>query len=82
MSRRQPLDGDSNMPMAILRDPVTGRVRGLHGVGDPVAMQAADARAQGAGSPNVLFSCGIPGRGGVAELSRVPDPPSRNEVPL
>ena len=57
------LDGDSDMPMAILRDSVTGRVRGfLRGVGDSAAMQAAaDARAQGAGSLNELFSRGIPG---------------------
>ena len=57
------LDGGSDTPMAILRDPVTGRVRGfLRGLEDPSAMQAStDARARGAGSLNVLFSRGIPG---------------------
>ena len=56
------LDGDSDMPMAILRDPVTGWVRGfLRDVVDPAAVQAAaGARARGAGSLNVLFSSGIP----------------------
>ena len=57
------INGGSDMPMAILRDPATGRVRGfLHGADDPAAIQAAaDARARGAGSLNVLFSSGIPG---------------------
>ena len=52
------LDGDSNIPMAILRDPVTGRVRGfLRDVGDP----EAGALARSAGGLDVLFSRGIPG---------------------
>ena len=52
------LDGDSNIPMAILRDPATGRVRGiLRDVGDP----AAGALARSAGGLDVLFSRGIPG---------------------
>jgi len=57
------LDGDSNTPMAILRDPVTSRVRGfLRGVEDPSAVQAAaDATDMGTRSLNVLFSRGIPG---------------------
>lgn len=56
------LDGNSDMPMAILRDPVTGRVRGfLRGVEDPSVVQAAaDAPVRGTGSLNVLFSRGIP----------------------
>jgi len=58
------LDGDSNMPMAILRNPVTGRVRGfLRGVAGPGAAQAAmdaAAGAAGRGRADVLFSRGIP----------------------
>ena len=51
------LDGDSDIPMAILRDPVTGRVRGfLRDVGDP----EAGALARSAGGLDVLFSRGIP----------------------
>ena len=55
------LDGDSDMPMAILRDPVTGEVRGfLRDI--PLATEAA-ADAVGARAPGleVLFSRGIPG---------------------
>ena len=52
------LDGNSDIPMAILRDPVTGRVRGfLRDVGDP----EAGALARAAGGLDVLFSRGIPG---------------------
>ena len=52
------LDGDSDIRMAILRDPVTGRVRGfLRDVGDP----AAGALARAAGGLDVLLSRGIPG---------------------
>ena len=52
------LDGDSDISMAILRDPVTGRVRGfLRDVGDP----EAGALARVAGGLDVLFSRGIPG---------------------
>jgi len=58
------LDGGSDMPMAILRDPVTGRVRGfLRGMADP----AADALGRTADGLDVLFSRGIPG---VAAWSR------------
>ena len=54
------LDGDSDMPMAILRDPRTGQVRGI--LRDPplAAEVAADAVAVGAPG-EVLFSRGIPG---------------------
>ena len=52
------LDGNSDISMAILRDPVTGRVRGfLRDVGDP----EEGALARVAGGLDVLFSCGIPG---------------------
>ena len=52
------LDGNSDISMAILRDPVTGRVRGfLRDVGD--SEEGALARA--AGGLDVLFSRGIPG---------------------
>ena len=52
------LDGDSDISMAILRDPVTGQVRGfLRDVGDP----EAGALARSAGGLDVLFSRGIPG---------------------
>ena len=52
------LDGDSDISMAILRDPVTGRVRGfLRDLGDP----EAGALARAAGGLDVLFSRGIPG---------------------
>ncbi len=52
------LDGDSDISMAILRDPVTGRVRGfLRDVGDP----EEGALAREAGGLDVLFSRGIPG---------------------
>ena len=52
------LDDDSDIPMAILRDPRTGRVRGfLRDVGDP----EAGALARSVGGLDVLFSRGIPG---------------------
>ena len=51
-------DGDSDISMAILRDPATGRVRGfLRDAGDP----EAGALARAAGGLDVLFSRGIPG---------------------
>ncbi|MYG81572.1 MAG: hypothetical protein F4187_07315 [Gemmatimonadetes bacterium] len=55
------LDGDSNLPMAILRNPRTGQIRGI--LHDPLpAMQApADGRAGFAPDLEVLFSRGIPG---------------------
>ena len=61
------LDDDSDLPMAILRDPVTGRVRGfLRDVEDPAAVQAAAAGTptRAAGGLDVLFSRGIPGAAG------------------
>ena len=55
------LDGESDIPMAILRNPRTGQVRGI--LRDP--LQATQAAADGAGVPapglEVLFSRGIPG---------------------
>ena len=57
------LDGDSNVPMAILRDPRDGRVRGiLRELPSNVATQAAaEAGLAGADDLEVLFSRGIPG---------------------
>ena len=53
------LDGDSDIPMTILRDPVTGRVRGfLRDVGDPAAEEAG-ALGSAVGL-DLLFSRGIP----------------------
>ena len=54
------LDRESNLPMAILRDPRTGQVRGF--LRDPPAMAqaAADAALPGAPALEVLFSRGIP----------------------
>ena len=55
------LDGDSDMPMAILRDPRTGQVRGFLRDPSAVTRVAADAVGQGVGSGlDVLFSRGIP----------------------
>ncbi len=48
------LDGDSDMPMAILRDPVTGQVRGfLDDLPDPGELRLA-------GGLELIFSRGIP----------------------
>ena len=57
------LDGDSNVPMAILRDPRDGRVRGiLRELPSTAATQAAaEAGLAGAEELKVLFSRGIPG---------------------
>ena len=54
------LDGDSDIPMAILRDPRTGQVRGI--LRDPPAANEAAADAVGGRAPGleVLFSRGIP----------------------
>ena len=53
------LDGDSDIPMAILRDPATGRVRGfLRDVGDPAAEEMG-ALGSAVGL-DLLFSRGIP----------------------
>ena len=61
------LDGDTDRPMAILRDPGTGRVRGIlrdlpRNSGDPAAAAARTAVARGVLEPNleVLFSRGMP----------------------
>ena len=57
------LDGDSDIPMAILRDPRTGQIRGfLRDAEDPSAVQAdATGALATAGGLDVLFSRGIPG---------------------
>jgi len=56
------LDAESNLPMAILRNPLNGQVRGILRV-LPAAMQAtADARASGTPGLEVMFSQGIPTR--------------------
>ena len=55
------LDGESDIPMAILRDPRTGQVRGI--LRDPPLATEVAADAIGALAPvlEVLFSRGIPG---------------------
>ena len=55
------LDGDTDRPMAILRDPETGHVRGFLRDLPPAAQAAGDAAGQ-VGGPDieVLFSRGIP----------------------
>ena len=55
------LDGESDIPMAILRDPRTGQVRGI--LRDPPQANEVAADAVGAVAPGleVLFSRGIPG---------------------
>ena len=57
------LDDSTDRPMAILRDPRTGQVRGFLSDLPPVETQtAADALGQGAGQGmEALFSRGIPG---------------------
>ena len=61
------LDGDTDRPMAIVRDPGTGRVRGIlrdlpRNSGNPAAAAARTAVARGVLEPNlqVLFSRGVP----------------------
>ena len=55
------LDADSDFPMAILRNPDTGQVRGLLRNPAPGSQTAADAGGQSAGQGvEVLFSRGIP----------------------
>ncbi len=56
------LSGDSDVPMAILRDPRTGQIRGILRDLPPAAQVAMDAAGQ-AGGPawETLFSRGIPG---------------------
>ena len=55
------LDGESDIPMAILRDPQTGQVRGF--LRDPLSATELAADAAGVRAPGleVLFSRGIPG---------------------
>ena len=54
------LDGESDLPMAILRDPQSGRVQGLLR-SQPLVMQVArDAMDPRSSRPEVLFSRGIP----------------------
>ena len=55
------LDDDSDIPMAILRDPRTGRVRGILRDPPPATEVAADGVGARAPSLEVLFSRGIPG---------------------
>ena len=55
------LDGDSDIPMAILRDPRTGQVRGILRDPPPATQAAADAVGASAQGLEVLFSRGIPG---------------------
>ena len=55
------LNGDSDIPMAILRDPRTGQVRGILRDPPPATQAAADVAGQGVGTGlDVLFSRGIP----------------------
>ncbi|MXX77956.1 MAG: hypothetical protein F4Z33_03010 [Gemmatimonadales bacterium] len=54
------LDGDSELSMAILRDPLTGQVRGFLRDPPTATQAAADAQVTGAHGLEVLFSRGIP----------------------
>ena len=55
------LDADSDIPMAILRNPRTGQIRGILKDPAPATQAAADAIGQGVGTRlEVLFSRGIP----------------------
>ena len=55
------LDGDSDYPMAILRNAQTGQIRGILSDPPPATQAAADGVGQGAGlGLEVLFSRGIP----------------------
>ncbi len=55
------LDGETDLPMAILRNPRNGQVRGILRDPPPNNQVAADAAAGAAGSGEVLFSRGMPG---------------------
>ena len=56
------LDGETDLPMAIVRDPRDGQVRAILRDPPPASQVAADAAAGGAGSGvEVLFSRGMPG---------------------
>ena len=54
------LDGESNIPMAILRNPSTGQVRGILRDPPPATRAAADGGATSAPGLDILFSRGIP----------------------
>ena len=55
------LDGESDLPMAILRNAQTGQIRGILREPPPATQAAADAVGQGVGTGlDVLFSRGIP----------------------
>ena len=55
------LDGDSDIPMTILRNAQTGQIRGILRDPSPAIQGAADAVGQGIGTRlEVLFSRGIP----------------------
>ena len=58
------LDGGSDIPMAILRNPWTGQVRGILRDPPSAAEVAADAVGGAAPGLEVLFSRGIPGAAG------------------
>ena len=55
------LDGESDIPMAILRNPRTGQIRGILRDPPPATQEAADAVGARAPGLEVLFSRGIPG---------------------
>ncbi|MDE0260606.1 MAG: hypothetical protein OXR82_19735 [Gammaproteobacteria bacterium] len=58
------LDRDTDLPMTVLRDPATGRIRGiLDGVPQPAAPGTAAAVAADGQDLQILFSRGIPNRG-------------------
>ena len=54
------LDGGSDLPMAILRNPLTGQIRGILRDPPPATQTAADGRAAGEPGLEILFSRGIP----------------------
>ena len=65
------LDGDSDLPMAILRNPRTGQVRGILRDLPPPTQADADAAGQAAGRGlEVLFSRGIPDAAAWRRLTR------------
>ena len=55
------LDGESDIPMAILRNSRTGQIRGILRDPPPATQAAADAVGARAPGLEVLFSRGIPG---------------------
>ena len=64
------LNDDSDVPTAILRDPRTGRVRGILREVPPPARAAVDATTRSAAEPEfeLLFSRGMPDAEGVAAM--------------